>query len=94
MKAQEHTAWKYSWHQRVGMRPTKQNEVAFQFYVEMAYKLLEEFNSADFLYSEVREMCNPAYLFQVVCDMTEYKLSMKVHTTESGLKCITIHKVG
>ena len=90
----EHTAWKYSWHQRVGMRPTEQNQELFHSYVEMAYELLKGFSSADFLYNEVRKVCHPAYLFQVVCDMYDAKLYMKIYTTNEGLKVLSIHKVG
>ena len=93
MATKEHTAWQYSWHQRIGMRPTEQNQELFHSFVEMAYELLEDFSSADFIYSEVRQVVHPAYLFQVVCDMRSEKLSMRVYTTEDGLKCVTIHKV-
>ena len=93
MATKEPTAWKYSWRQRVGMRPTEQNQELFHSYVKMAYELLEDFSSADFIYSEVRQVVHPAYLFQVVCDMRSEKLSMRVYTNEEGLKLIAIHKV-
>ena len=83
----------FDWRKQVGKRPTDQNEELFHSYVEMAYTLLEEFSSAEFLYSEVRQVCQPAYLFSVVCDMRSDKLSMRIYDTDSGLKAISIHKV-
>jgi hypothetical protein len=45
------------------------------------------------LYHDVKDVCQPQYLFSVVSDMSECKLSMRIHNTESGLRVITIHKV-
>ncbi len=84
-------AWKHNWRQAPGNRPT--DAKLFHSYVEQAYELLSEYSSADFLYHDVREVCQPQYLFSVVSDMSECKLSMKIHNTESGLRVITIHKV-
>ena len=84
---------KFDWRKQVGERPTDQNAELFHSYVEIAYTLLEEFSSAEFIYSEVRQVCQPAYLFSVVCDMRSDKLSMRIHTTEEGWKVISIHKV-
>jgi hypothetical protein len=83
--------WKHNWRVTTGSRPV--DATLFHSYVEEAYKLLEECNVADFLYHDVKEVCQPQYLFSVVSDMIECKLSMKIHNTESGLRVITIHKV-
>jgi len=83
--------WKHNWRESTGNRPV--DAKLFHSYVEQAYELLKEFTSADFLYHDVREVCQPQYLFSVVSDMTECKLSMKIYNTESGLRVITIHKV-
>ena len=83
--------WKHDWRVTAGGRPV--DAELFHMYVEEAYKLLEEYTSADFLYHDVKEVCQPQYLFSVVSDMTECKLSMKIYNTESGLRVITIHKV-
>ena len=85
------TKWKHDWRQTAGSRPV--DAKFFHSYVEQAYELLKEFTSADFLYHDVREVCQPQYLFSVVSVMTECKLSMKIYNTESGLRVITIHKV-
>jgi len=85
--------WQHNWRRQVGERPTESNAKLFHSYVEMAYQLLEEFSSADFIYSEVRQVCQPQYLFQVVCDMSEHKLSMRIWTTEEGYKAVSIHKI-
>ncbi len=84
-------AWKHNWRVATGKRPV--DAELFHSYVEEAYKLLEEYNSADFLYHDVKAIVQPQYLFSVVSDMIEHKLSMKIHNTESGLRVITIHKV-
>ena len=86
-------AYKFDWRKQVGERPTDQNLELFHSLVEQATVLIEEFSSAEFIYSEVRQVCQPAYLFSVVCDMRSDKLSMRIHTTEEGWKVITIHKV-
>lgn len=86
-------AYAFDWRKQVGERPTDQNLELFHSLVEQAYVLIEEFNSAEFIYSEVRQVCQPAYLFSVVCDMRGDKLSMRIHTTEDGWKVISIHKV-
>ena len=85
--------WQYDWRLNVGERPTDQNLALFHSYVEMAYTLLEEFSSAEFLYHEVRSVCSPKYLFSVVCDMRGEKLSMRIYDTDTGIKAISIHKV-
>jgi hypothetical protein len=85
--------WQHDWRRQVGERPTESNAELFHSYVEMAYQLLEEFSSADFIYSEVRQVCQPQYLFQVVCDMRSEKLSMRIWTTEEGYKAVSIHKI-
>lgn len=85
--------WQYDWRLNVGERPTEQNAELFHSYVEMAYTLLEEFSSAEFMYHEVRSVCSPKYLFSVVCDMRGEKLSMRIYNTDSGIKAISIHKV-
>jgi hypothetical protein len=85
------TTWKYNWRQATGGRTA--DAKLFHSYVEEAYTLLKECNAADFLYHDVRKVCQPQYLFSVVSDMSECKLSMKIHNTESGLRVITIHKV-
>ena len=83
--------WQHNWLETTGNKPV--DAKLFHSYVEQAHELLKEFTSADFLYHDVREVCQPQYLFSVVSDMTECKLSMKIHNTESGLRIITIHKV-
>jgi hypothetical protein len=83
--------WKHNWRESTGNRPA--DAKLFHSYVETAHELLEEYASADFLYHDVKDVCQPQYLFSVVSDMTECKLSMKIHNTESGLRVITIHKV-
>ena len=85
------TKWKHDWRVAAGGRPV--DAKLFHMYVEEAYKLLEECNAVDFLYHDVRAVVQPQYLFSVVSDMSECKLSMKIHNTESGLRVITIHKV-
>ncbi len=86
-------AYQFNWRKEVGERPTDQNQELFHSLVEQATVLIEEFSSVEFIYSEVRQVCQPAYLFSVVCDMRSDKLSMRIHTTEEGWKVITIHKV-
>lgn len=86
-------AYKFDWRKEVGERPTDQNQELFHSLVEQATVLIEEFSSVEFIYSEVRQICQPAYLFSVVCDMRSEKLSMRIHTTEEGWKVISIHKV-
>jgi hypothetical protein len=83
--------WKHNWRVTTGSRPVDAKR--FHMMVEAAHELLAEYNSADFLYHDVKEVCQAQYLFSVVSDMTECKLSMKIHNTESGLRVITIHKV-
>ena len=55
--------------------------------------MLEDYSSVDFIYSDVIQMCKPAYLFSVICDMRGEKLSMRIYQTDSGIKVIYIHKV-
>lgn len=86
-------AYQFNWRKEVGERPTDQNQELFHSLVEKATVLIEEFSSVEFIYSEVRQVCQPAYLFSVVCDMRSDKLSMRIHTTQEGWKVITIHKV-
>jgi len=93
MQGQQAKRWQYDWRQKTGERPTESNAKLFHSYVEMAYELLEDFSSAEFIYSELRQICQPQYLFQVVCDMRGEKLSMRIYPTEDGLKCVMIHKV-
>ena len=83
--------WKHDWRVAAGKRPI--DAKLFHMYVEEAYKLLEEYNSCDFLYHDVKAVVQPQYLFSVVSDMSECKLSMQIHNTKSGLRVITIHKV-
>ena len=83
--------WKHDWRVAAGGRPV--DAELFHIYVEEAYKLLAVFNAVDFLYHDVRAVVQPQYLFSVVSDMSECKLSMRIHNTESGLRVITIHKV-
>jgi hypothetical protein len=83
--------WKYNWRQTSGKRPA--DAKLFHMMVEAAHELLAEYSSADFLYQDVKAIVQPQYLFSVVSDMSGYKLSMKIHNTESGLRVITIHKV-
>lgn len=86
-------AYKFDWRRRVGERPTQENVKLFHNYVEFAYQMLEELGSADFVYSDLRQVCQPAYLFQVICDMRGEKLSMRIHQDKDGLKVVVIHKV-
>lgn len=86
-------AYKFDWRRRVGERPTQENAELFHNYVEFAYQMLEELGSADFVYSDLRQVCQPAYLFQVICDMRGEKLSMRIHQDKDGLKVVVIHKV-
>lgn len=83
--------WKHDWRVAAGGRPV--DAELFHMYVEEAYKLLAECNAVDFLYHDVRAVVQPQYLFSVVSDMSECKLSMRIHNTESGIRVITIHKV-
>ena len=85
--------WQFDWRKQVGERPTDQNLELFHSLVEQAHVLIDEFSSAEFIYSEVRQVCQPAYLFSVVCGTRGDKLSMRIHTTEDGWKVISIHKV-
>lgn len=85
------TKWKHNWRESTGNRPV--DAKLFHMMVETAHELLAEYSSADFLYHDVRAVVQPQYLFSVVSDMTECKLSMKIYNTESGLRVITIHKV-
>ena len=86
--------WQYDWRQRVGERPTAENAELFHRYVEYAYQAIEEGSDAAFPYHDVRQVCQPQYLFQVVADMRSDKLSMRIYQDESGLKLIVIHSVG
>ena len=92
MQKQSTKNWRYDWRQKVGVRPTESNSELFHRYVEMANELLEDYSSADFVYSEVRQVCQPQYLFQVVLEMRSEKLSMVIRNTEEGLRVISIHK--
>jgi hypothetical protein len=85
--------WQHDWRRQVGERPTESNAKLFHNLVEIAYELLEEYSSADFPYDELRQVCQPQYLFMVVCDMRSEKLSMRIWTTESGIKAVSIHKI-
>lgn len=85
--------WQYDWRERTGERPTRQNAELFHNYVEFAYQMLEELGSADFVFSELRQVCQPQYLFQVVCDMRSEKLSMSIRQGKDGLKVVVIHRV-
>ena len=93
MTTQQKKTWQYDWRRLQAERPTEQNAEVFHSYVEMAWQLLEEFSSADFVYSEVRKVCQPRYLFQVIADMRSEKLTMVIRDTESGLKVVSICKV-
>lgn len=86
--------WQYDWRRGVGERPTAENAELFHRYVEYAYQAIEEGADAAFPYHDVRQVCQPAYLFQVVADMRSDKLSMRIYQDESGLKLIVIHTVG
>ena len=83
----------YDWRRLPAERPLEQNAELFHSYVEMAWQLLEEFSSADFVYSEVKQVCQPRYLFQVIADMRTEKLTMVIRDTTSGLKMVSICKV-
>ena len=93
MQTKQAKRWQHDWRQRVGERPTQQNAELFRNYVEFAYQMLEELGSADFVYSDLRQVCQPVYLFQVVCDMRSEKLSMRIYQDRDGLKVVVIHKV-
>lgn len=93
MQTQQVKRWQYDWRRQVGERPTQENAELFHNYVEFAYRMLEELGSADFVYSDLRQVCQPQYLFQVVCDMRGEKLSMRIHQDKDGLKVVVIHKV-
>ena len=84
---------KYDWRQEVGKPLSAENLSLFHNYLEMAYQMLEEYSSADFIYSDVIQICKPAYLFSVICDTRGEKLSMRIYQTDSGIKVICIHKV-
>jgi len=84
---------KYDWRQEVGKPLSAENLSLFHNYLEMACQMLEEYSSVDFIYSDVIQMCKPAYLFSVICDMRGEKLSMRIYQTDSGIKVIYIHKV-
>ncbi len=85
--------WQYDWRKGVGERPTSENAELFHNYVEYAYQVIEDGQRAEFPYSEVRKVCQPQYLFQVVSDMRSDKLSMRIYQNEEGLKLVVIHKV-
>jgi hypothetical protein len=93
MQAQQTKRWQYDWRQKVGERPVSENAELFHQYVEWAYQAIEDFQHAALPYTDVRQVCQPQYLFQVVCDMRSEKLSMRVYHNEEGLKLIVIHKV-
>jgi len=93
MQTKQAKRWQHDWRQQVGERPTQQNAELFHSYVEFAYQMLEELGSADFVYSDLRQVCQPQYLFQVVCDMQGDKLSMRIHQDKDGLKVVVIHKI-
>ena len=86
--------WQYDWRQRVGERPTAENAELFHSYVEYAYQCIEENQEVAFPYHDVRQVCQPQYLFQVVSDMRSNKLSMRIYQNEEGLKLVVIHTVG
>jgi hypothetical protein len=93
MQTKQAKRWQHDWRQQVGERPTQQNAELFHSYVEFAYEMLEELGSADFVYSDLRQVCQPQYLFQVVCDMQSDKLSMRIHQDKDGFKVVVIHKI-
>ena len=94
MQKQQKRQWQYDWRQRVGERPTEQNADVFRSYVEWAHQCLAEGTEAAFPYADVRQVCQPQYLFQVVAEMLTDKVSMRIYQdTESGLKLVVIHKV-
>lgn len=92
MQTKQVKRWQHDWRQQVGERPTQQNAELFRNYVEFAYQMLGEFGSADFVYSELRQVCQPQYFFQVVGEMLSDKLSMRIYQKD-GLKIVVIHKV-
>ena len=86
--------WQHDWRQNVGERPTEQNAAAFHSYVEYAHYCFEEEAHAVFPYHDLRQLCQPTYLFQVLSDMRSDKLSMRIYQdAETGLKLVVIHKV-
>ena len=94
MQAQKTKRWQYDWRRKVGERPTSENAELFHSYVEYAYQAIEDGHDASFPYSDVRQVCQPQYLFQVVSDMRSDKLSMRIYQNEEGLKLVVIHSVG
>ena len=87
--------WQYDWRQSLGKRPASEDAELFHQYVEYAYQVVtSEFQHAAFPYSELVSVCQPQYLFQVLCDMCSYKLSMRVFRNPEGLKLVVIHRVG
>jgi len=94
MQAQQTKRWQYDWRHKVGERPTSENAELFHQYVEYAYQAIEDGHDASFPYSDVRQVCQPQYLFQVVSDMRSDKLSMRIYQNEEGLKLVVIHSVG
>jgi hypothetical protein len=86
--------WQYDWRQSLGKRPASEDAELFHQYVEYAYQAIEDGCDAVFPYSDVRQVCQPQYLFQVVSDMRSDKLSMRIYQNEEGLKLVVIHSVG
>jgi hypothetical protein len=93
MQKQQAKGWQHDWRRKVGERPTEQNQALFHKYVEYAHQVLEENQDAAFPYADVRQVCQPQYLFQVVSEMRSDKLSMRIYQNEEGLKLIVIHTV-
>jgi hypothetical protein len=79
MQKQQVKSWQHDWRRKVGERPTEQNQALFHKYVEYAHQVLEENQEAAFPYSDVRQVCQPQYLFQVVSEMRSDKLVV-IHT--------------
>lgn len=93
MQTQDSKRWQYDWRRKPGLRPTEQNQELFHRYVEYAYQVLEENQDAVLPYTDVRQVCQPQYLFQVISEMRSDKLSMRIYQDEEGLKLVVIHSI-
>ena len=84
--------WKHDWRKEVGYAPSVASTEVFHSYVETAYKLLEESKALDLLAADVQKLgVRPQYLYQVLLDMHGSQLCMKLHTTEEGVRLLSLY---
>ena len=84
--------WKHDWRKEVGLAPSVASTEVFHSYVENVYQWLEVSQEVDLLAAEVQKLgVKPQYLYQVLLDMHGSQLSMKLHTTEEGVRVLSFY---